>query len=76
MFSPSTLQYIRDIADNVERVVDLLDTYKDISGSLESIYESEQEHKSNRTMYALSVVSTIFLPLTFVAGVYGMNFDM
>ena len=50
------------------------DTYREVCNSLENQFSNAQEHKTNQTIYALTVVSTIFLPLTFLAGVYGTNF--
>jgi magnesium transporter len=76
LFLPETRQYIRDIASNIEKILDTLDTFKELCASSEEIYTSEQEHRSNKTMHALSIVSTFFLPLTFLCGVYGMNFEV
>jgi magnesium transporter len=67
-FSAPTRAYMADIVTNLERVNDLIETYKEICSSLDNIYSSHQEQQMNKTMYTLAVVSTVFLPLTFVAG--------
>lgn len=67
-FSQQTRDYLRDVNENLARIVDLLATYKEICVSLDNLHTSAQEHRMNRTMYTLAVVSTIFLPLTFAAG--------
>lgn len=66
--------YFRDIYDHIVRIQDLTDTIRDIvSGSMD-IYLNSTSLRLNEVMKALTIVSTIFLPLSFVAGVYGMNF--
>lgn len=66
--------YFRDIYDHIMRIQDLTDTIRDIvSGSMD-IYLNSTSLRLNEVMKALTIVSTIFLPLSFVAGVYGMNF--
>jgi magnesium transporter len=67
-FSQQSRDYLRDVGENLARIVDLLATYKEICVSLDNLHTSAQEHRMNRTMYTLAVVSTIFLPLTFAAG--------
>eukprot|EP01117_Protostelium_nocturnum_P004363 TRINITY_DN1581_c0_g1_i1.p1 TRINITY_DN1581_c0_g1~~TRINITY_DN1581_c0_g1_i1.p1 ORF type:complete len:526 (+),score=166.32 TRINITY_DN1581_c0_g1_i1:74-1651(+) len=73
-FSSSTRTYIRDIDDNLVRIKDMIDTYKEICQSLDAIHQSANDHMMNQIIFILTIVSTIFLPLTFLAGVYGMNF--
>ena len=66
--------YFRDIYDHLVRIQDLGESIRDIvSGSLD-IYLSSTSLRLNEVMKALTIVSTIFLPMSFVAGVYGMNF--
>jgi magnesium transporter len=67
-FSAANRAYIREILDNVNRVGDLLGTYTEICVSLETQYMQQQDKKTNKTMYTLAVVSTVFLPITFLAG--------
>ncbi len=67
--------YYRDIYDHLVRIQDLSDTLRDIASGVLDIYLNSTSLRLNEIMKALTVVSTIFLPLSFVAGVYGMNFD-
>src|SRR5688500_14831576 len=67
--------FYRDVHDHLTRVVDLAESYRDlISGSLEA-YLSVVSSRLNEIMKVLTIFSAIMLPLTFIAGVYGMNFD-
>lgn len=66
--------YLRDIADHVAQVLDHIDNFKDQLINIESLYQSEISNRMNNVMKLLTVISTIFIPLSFVAGVYGMNF--
>ena len=67
--------FYRDVYDHLVRVVDLADSYRDlISGSLEA-YLSVVSNRLNEIMKVLTIFSAVMLPLTFIAGVYGMNFD-
>jgi magnesium transporter len=67
--------YYRDIYDHLVRIQDLSESLRDIIGGVLDIYLNSTSLRLNTIMKALTVVSTIFLPLTFVAGVYGMNFQ-
>ena len=67
--------YFRDVLDHVLRVTESLETYRDMLSSLLDIYMSSVSNKMNEVMKVLTVFATIFIPLTFVAGIYGMNFD-
>ncbi len=66
--------YFRDIYDHLVRIQDLTDTIRDIVSGTMDIYLNSTSLKLNEVMKALTIVSTIFLPLSFLAGVYGMNF--
>src|SRR5690349_23730611 len=69
------LTFDRDVYDHLVRVVDLADSYRDlISGSLEA-YLSVVSNRLNEIMKVLTIFSAVMLPLTFIAGVYGMNFE-
>jgi magnesium transporter len=71
----NALPFYRDIYDHFLRVVDLADSYRDLlSGSLDA-YLSVTSNRMNEVMKTLTLVATILLPLTFIVGVYGMNFD-
>ena len=71
----STGIYIRDLYDHVLRIADLTETYRDMLNGLIELYHSELSLRMNNVMQVLTVITTIFVPLTFIAGVYGMNFD-
>ena len=67
--------YLRDCYDHTVQVLDMVETYREIASSLMDVYLSSVRNKMNEVMKVLTVISSIFIPLTFVAGVYGMNFD-
>jgi magnesium transporter len=69
------LPYYRNVHDHFVRVGDLADSYRDLVTSALEAYLSVQSNRMNQVMKALALISTIMLPLTFIAGVYGMNFD-
>jgi len=69
-----TRTYLRDCYDHVFQVIDLLENYRDIASSLIDIYLSSLNNRLNEVMKVLTIIATIFMPLTFIAGVYGMNF--
>jgi magnesium transporter len=72
---PSALPYYRDVYDHLVRVADLAESYRDlVTGSLDA-YLSAQSNRMNEIMKTLTLISTVMLPLTFIAGVYGMNYD-
>lgn len=71
----TTLIYLRDCYDHTVQVMDLLETYREMSASMLDIYLSSISNRMNDVMRLLTVISTIFIPLTFIVGVYGMNFD-
>jgi magnesium transporter len=75
LIDPQILPFFRDVHDHIVRVTDLAESYRDlISGSLEA-YLSVVSNRMNEIMKVLTIFSAIMLPLTFIAGVYGMNFD-
>ncbi len=67
--------YFRDIYDHLVRIQDMAESIRDIVGGSLDIYLNSTSLRLNEIMKALTIVSTIFLPLSFVAGVYGMNFQ-
>ena len=67
--------YFRDCYDHVIQILDIVETYRELASSLMDAYLSSMSNKMNEVMQVLTVVSTIFIPLTFIAGVYGMNFE-
>jgi len=68
-------RYFGDVYDHVVHLIDSLDTYKDLTSTLMDIHINTVNTRMNEVMKVLAVISTIFMPLTFIAGVYGMNFD-
>ena len=70
-----TLIYLRDCYDHTIQVMELLETYRDMTSSMLEIYLSSVNNQMSQVMRLLTVIATIFIPLTFIAGVYGMNFD-
>lgn len=71
----SNLRYFSDVYDHVVHLIDSLDTYKDLTSGLMDIYINTLNTRLNEVMKVLAVISTIFMPLTFIVGIYGMNFD-
>ncbi len=72
---PQTRPYLRDTLDHVMQVFDIVETYREMSASFIDIYLSSVANRTNEVMRVLTVVAAIFVPITFIAGVYGMNFD-
>ncbi|WP_226023390.1 magnesium/cobalt transporter CorA [Halomicrobium salinisoli] len=70
-----TEKYYRDVYDHLVQLADLTETYRDLVAGSRDIYLNALSQSTNEVMKTLTVVATIFIPLTFVAGVYGMNFD-
>lgn len=68
------LIYLQDVYDHVIQVMDTVETCRDLLASILDAYMSSVSHKMNAVMKVLTVMSTLFIPLTFLAGVYGMNF--
>jgi magnesium transporter len=73
--SDETRLYFRDCYDHVVQVVDLIETYRELTADLRDLYMSSLSNRINETMRILTIFSTLFIPLTFIAGIYGMNFD-
>ncbi len=67
--------FFNDVQDHFIRVMDLNESYRDLVSSSLDAYLSMQSHRLNEVMKILTVISTIMLPLTFITGLYGMNFD-
>jgi magnesium transporter len=70
-----TRVYLRDCYDHAVQLIDLLESYRDIAGDVRDYYLSTISNRMNEIMKTLTVIATIFLPLSFIAGVYGMNFN-
>jgi magnesium transporter len=70
-----TKPFLRDCSDHTVIMLDLLDTFREATRNVMDIYLSSTSIRTNEIMRVLTVISSIFIPLTFIAGVYGMNFD-
>jgi magnesium transporter len=75
LIKPSTDIYLRDVHDHTIRVIDTVETYRDLLSGMMDIYLSSVSNRMNEVMKVLTIITTIFVPVTFIAGVYGMNFD-
>jgi magnesium transporter len=69
-----TRVYMRDIYDHIVQIIDIIETYRELANDLTETYMSSVSNRMNEIMKVLTIIGTIFIPLTFLAGVYGMNF--
>jgi len=76
LFQERTLVYLRDVYDHTIQVIDTMETLRDMTSGMLDIYLSSISNRMNEVMKVLTIIATIFIPLTFVAGIYGMNFDV
>jgi magnesium transporter len=74
LIQDSTGIYLRDLYDHTIQVIDTIETFRDILSGMLDIYLSSISNKMNEVMKVLTIIATIFIPLTLVAGIYGMNF--
>ncbi|HEX5809847.1 MAG TPA: magnesium/cobalt transporter CorA [Anaerolineales bacterium] len=72
--SETTRVYLRDLYDHVVQIIEIIETYREIASDLTETYMSSVSNRMNEIMKVLTLIGTIFIPLTFLAGVYGMNF--
>lgn len=75
LIGDDTRLHLRDAYDHAVRIMDLVDTYREISSGLTDLYMSSVSNRMNDVMKVLTIIATIFIPLTFIAGIYGMNFN-
>jgi magnesium transporter len=75
LIAEATHIYFRDVYDHTIQVMDTIETYRDTLSGILDIYLSSLSYRMNEIMKVLTIIATIFIPLTFIAGVYGMNFD-
>src|SRR5262245_1681444 len=73
-FSDVTRTYMRDVYDHAVQAIDIVETYREVAGGLAETYMTAMSYRMNEIMKVLTIIGTIFIPLTFLAGVYGMNF--
>jgi magnesium transporter len=72
---PETRLYLRDTYDHAVQIMDMVETFREIASSLMDLLMTGVSNRLNETMKVLTIVSSVFLPMTFVAGIYGMNFN-
>lgn len=75
LIKKKTIQFYRDIYDHIIQLSDTIDIYREMIFSLMDMYMTSISNKMNEVMKVLTIMATIFIPLTFIAGIYGMNFD-
>ena len=73
-FGDSTIVYLRDIHDHIVQIIDTVELFRDMLSGMLDIYLTSVNNRLNEVMKLLTVITTIFIPLSFLAGVYGMNF--
>ncbi|MFH1429791.1 MAG: magnesium/cobalt transporter CorA, partial [Candidatus Margulisiibacteriota bacterium] len=74
LITPATAPYIRDVYDHVIQVIESVETLREMVAGMMEIYNSNISNRMNEVMKVLTVIATLFIPLTFIAGIYGMNF--
>jgi magnesium transporter len=74
LIQESTDIYLRDLYDHTIQVIDTVENFRDMIAGMLDIYLSSLSNRLNEVMKVLTIIATIFIPLTFLAGVYGMNF--
>ncbi len=75
LFTPDTRMWMRDVYDHTVQIMDLVESYRDMTASLLDVYLSSMSNRLNESMRTLTIIATVFMPLTFIVGVYGMNFE-
>ena len=75
MFQPATMVYLRDVYDHVIQIIDTVETFREMASGMLDIYLSSVSNRMNEVMKVLTMIATIFIPLSFIVGLYGMNFQ-
>ncbi len=75
LIAETTHVYLRDCYDHVIQVIDVVETYRELASGLLDAYQSSVANRMNEVMKVLTIIATIFIPLGFLAGIWGMNFD-
>lgn len=75
LITTDTRLYLRDSYDHAVQLIDTVETYRELAHGLMDVYLSSVSNRMNEVMKVLTIIATIFIPLTFIAGIYGMNFD-
>lgn len=76
LFKEGTKRYLRDIYEHIIHVNDTIESQRDSLSSIMDLYHTSVSNRMNEIMKVLTIISTIFIPLTFIAGIYGMNFEI
>lgn len=71
--SDTTRTFLRDVSDHIVQIIDIIETYREVATSLTESYMTSMSNRLNEVIKVLTIIGTIFIPLTFLAGVYGMN---
>lgn len=75
LIRPETATFLRDVHDHGVQLLDVIETYREIASSLGDLYINAVSQRTNEVMKTLTIMASIFIPITFLAGVYGMNFE-
>jgi len=75
LIRPGTKVFLRDLYDHTVQLIDMVNTYREMTAGLVEEYMSAVSNRMNEVMKVLTIVMSFFIPLTFIVGVYGMNFD-
>jgi magnesium transporter len=75
LISAETGLFLRDLYDHTIQIIDIIETLRDLIGSMHDTYLSSISNRMNEIMKVLTIISTVFIPLTFITGLYGMNFE-
>ncbi len=75
LISDATVIYFRDVYDHTIQVIDTVETFRDMVSGMLDTYLSSISNRMNEVMKVLTIIATIFIPLTFIVGIYGMNFE-
>jgi magnesium transporter len=76
LVDPNHNRYFGDVQDHVMQMVEIIETYRELNSGIRDIFLSAQSYRMNQVMKVLTIIGTIFIPLTFIVGVYGMNFEI
>jgi magnesium transporter len=75
LITEETMPYFRDLYDHTVRIIDLIETYREVASDLMDVYLSSVSNRTNDVMKRLTAITTIIMPLTLITGIYGMNFE-
>lgn len=75
LIKKTTTQYLRDVYEHIIQINDMIDSQRDLLSGIMDLHMSGVSNRMNEVMKVLTIIATIFIPLTFIAGIYGMNFD-